>query len=107
MFDELSRDSAATDAEEILEPSRVVLPTLVVGLGGTGFQALDRLKGRWKSAWDTEESDFRQLLQLLVIDTVSIEKQFNREHLEHADYFYTAANGPTPAEQIVKNLNRH
>ena len=25
------------------DPSRVVLPTLVIGLGGTGFQTLDRL----------------------------------------------------------------
>src|SRR5512136_2116887 len=107
MLDSTPLDFSAPESEAVIDPSRVVLPTLVVGLGGTGFQALDRLKGRWKSAWDTEEGDFRQLLQLLVIDTVSIEKQFNREHLEHADYFYTAANGPTPAEQIVKNLNRH
>jgi len=109
MLDTLPRDDAAPDAEDIVEPSRVVLPTLVIGLGGTGFQALDRLKGRWKSAWDSDEGDSprRQLLQLLVIDTVAIEKQFNREHLEHADYFYTAANGPTPAEQMIKNLNRH
>jgi hypothetical protein len=107
MLNSMPLEYSALDAQDMVEPSRVVLPTLVIGLGGTGFQALDRLKGRWKSAWDTQESDFRQLLQLLVIDTVSIEKQFNREHLEHADYFYTAANGPTPAEQIVKNLNRH
>jgi len=85
----------------IVQPIAALVPTLVIGLGGTGVNSVRSLKNRIRTRLKPAGA---QLIELLAVDTVPRQNHVNEEHLTESEYTYL---GNYNAAEIIRNLGEH
>lgn len=71
-----------------------IIPTLVIGAGGTGDKVVRLFKRRIRLEWDADARDIPDLVQLLAIDTVGFSNRPDQEMLRPDEYRFLGGFDP-------------